>query len=139
MAATVAGIIFSNLHDNNIPELTRLRTMASVPFGCRYRLIDFALSNMVNAGITDVNVKMNGGTSGPKEIYQHLAAAGIGTVVGMHFPESHLEEARKHHINMVISGHMSSDSLGINLIADEWEKKGVEVVPCSGLIRVSRV
>lgn len=56
MAATVAGIIFSNLHDNNIPELTRLRTMASVPFGCRYRLIDFALSNMVNAGITDVNV-----------------------------------------------------------------------------------
>ena len=83
--------------------------------------------------------KMNGGTSGPKEIYQHLAAAGIGTVVGMHFPESHLEEARKHHINMVISGHMSSDSLGINLIADEWEKKGVEVVPCSGLIRVSRV
>jgi hypothetical protein len=83
--------------------------------------------------------KMNGGTSGPKEIYQHLAAAGVGTVVGMHFPESHLEEARKHHINMVISGHMSSDSLGINLIADEWEKNGVEVVPCSGLIRVSRV
>lgn len=83
--------------------------------------------------------KMNGGTSGPKEIYQHLAAAGVGTVVGMHFPESHLEEARKHHINMVISGHMSSDSLGINIIADEWEKAGIEVVPCSGLIRVSRV
>ena len=56
MAATVAGIIFSNLHDNNIPELTRVRTMASVPFGCRYRFIDFALSNMVNSGITNVNV-----------------------------------------------------------------------------------
>ena len=54
--ATVAGIIFSNLHDNNIPELTRLRTMASVPFGCRYRFIDFALSNMVNSGITNVSV-----------------------------------------------------------------------------------
>ena len=87
----------------------------------------------------DVIFKMNGGTSGPKEIYQHLAAAGVGTVVGMHFPESHIEEARKHHINMVISGHMSSDSLGINIIADEWQKAGVEVVPCSGLIRVSRV
>ena len=83
--------------------------------------------------------KMNGGTSGPKEIYQHLAAAGVGTVVGMHFPESHIDEARKHHINMVISGHMSSDSLGINIIADEWEKAGVEVVPCSGLIRVRRI
>ena len=54
--ATAAGIIFSNLHDNNIPELTRLRTMASVPFGCRYRFIDFALSNMVNSGITNVSV-----------------------------------------------------------------------------------
>lgn len=53
---SVSGIIFSNLHDKNIHELTRLRTMASVPFGCRYRLIDFALSNMVNAGITDVRV-----------------------------------------------------------------------------------
>lgn len=83
--------------------------------------------------------KMTGGTSGPKEIYEKLADAGVGTVVGMHFPESHLEEARKHHINMVVSGHMASDSLGINLIADEWQKNGVEVVPCSGLIRVSRV
>jgi hypothetical protein len=57
----------------------------------------------------------------------------------MHFPESHLEEARKHHINMVVSGHMASDSLGINIIADEWQRKGLEVLPCSGLIRVSRV
>ncbi len=53
---SVAGIIFSNLHDKNIPELTRLRTMASVPFGCRYRLVDFALSNMVNSGIKNVSV-----------------------------------------------------------------------------------
>jgi len=54
MSAT--GIIFSNIHDKSIPSLTAKRTMASVPFGCRYRLIDFALSNMVNAGITDVDV-----------------------------------------------------------------------------------
>ena len=51
-----AGIIFSNLHDNKITELTRQRTMASIPFACRYRLIDFALSNMVNAEITNINV-----------------------------------------------------------------------------------
>ena len=51
-----AGIIFSNIHDGNLPELTRLRTTASVPFGCRYRFIDFALSNMVNSGITSVSV-----------------------------------------------------------------------------------
>jgi len=52
----VAGLIFSNIHDRNIPELTQKRTMASVPFGGRYRLIDFTLSNMVNADITKVGI-----------------------------------------------------------------------------------
>lgn len=51
-----AGLIFSNIHDINIPELTQRRTMASIPFGCRYRLIDFTLSSMVNSGITKVGV-----------------------------------------------------------------------------------
>ncbi len=51
-----SGIIFSNIHDENIPELTRVRTVASVPFCGRYRLIDFALSNMVNSDIYDVSV-----------------------------------------------------------------------------------
>lgn len=53
---TAAGLIFSNIHDSSIPELTRRRTMASVPFGCRYRLIDFALSNMVNSDITKIGI-----------------------------------------------------------------------------------
>ncbi len=82
--------------------------------------------------------KMTGGTSGPKEIYEKLAQAGVGTVVGMHFPESHLEEARKSNVNLVISGHMSSDSLGINLICDVWEKEGIGILPCSGFTRFSR-
>ncbi|WP_040196684.1 glucose-1-phosphate adenylyltransferase subunit GlgD [Candidatus Soleaferrea massiliensis] len=50
------GIIFSNMHDDMIPELTSPRTMGSIPFGGRYRLIDFALSNMVNSGISDIGV-----------------------------------------------------------------------------------
>ncbi len=53
---TAAGLIFSNIHDQSIRELTQNRTMASVPFGCRYRLIDFALSNMVNSDITKVGI-----------------------------------------------------------------------------------
>ena len=53
---TAAGLIFSNIHDQVITELTNRRTMASVPFGCRYRLIDFALSNMVNSDITKVGI-----------------------------------------------------------------------------------
>lgn len=50
------GIIFSNIHDQSIPELTSRRTMASVPFGARYRLIDFPLSNFVNSNIDNIGV-----------------------------------------------------------------------------------
>lgn len=52
----VMGIIFANSHDENMHDLTKLRTVGSVPFGGRYRLIDFALSNMVNSGIMNVGV-----------------------------------------------------------------------------------
>ncbi len=54
-----AGLIFSNIHEQSIPELTSRRTMASIPFGCRYRMIDFALANMVNSDITTVGVITN--------------------------------------------------------------------------------
>ncbi len=52
----VLGLIFANMHDNTIPDLTKERTMGSVLFGGRYRLIDFPLSNMVNSGIDEVGV-----------------------------------------------------------------------------------
>lgn len=50
------GIIFSNIHDASLSELTRVRTIASVPFAGRYRFVDFALSNMVNSGITNIGI-----------------------------------------------------------------------------------
>ena len=56
MANSAVGVIFSNVHDENIPELSRHRTMASIPYGGRYRLIDFSLSNFVNSGITTVGI-----------------------------------------------------------------------------------
>ncbi len=56
MTYSTVGVIFSNIHDENIPELSKRRTMASIPFGGRYRLVDFALSNMVNSGITTVGI-----------------------------------------------------------------------------------
>lgn len=80
-----------------------------------------------------------GGTDPSKDIYEKLSQAGVGTVISMHSPDEHRDEAKKHHINMVIAGHMVSDSIGANLFLDELEKKGVKVVPASGLIRVSRI
>ena len=82
--------------------------------------------------------KMTGGTSGPKSMYEALSRAGIGTVVGMHFPDSHYDAAREANVNLVVSGHMPSDSLGINLICDRWADHGISVIPCSGFIRCER-
>ena len=47
MAISAAGIVFSNLNDNTLSRLTGDRTVAAIPFACRYRLIDFPLSNLV--------------------------------------------------------------------------------------------
>lgn len=55
-ANKILGLIFSNTYDQYLNELTSLRSMGSVPFGGRYRLIDFQLSAMVNSGIGKVGV-----------------------------------------------------------------------------------
>jgi len=83
--------------------------------------------------------EITGGTEPTPKIYEKMAQAGIGTVVGMHMGEESKKEAEAANINVVIAGHMSSDSLGMNLFLDELQKKGIEIVPCSGLIRVSRI
>ena len=50
------GIIFPNSYDNTVPELVTERTMASIPFAGRYRMVDFILSSMSNCGITNVSI-----------------------------------------------------------------------------------
>ena len=56
MADKMLGIIFSNMHDTSLGDLTLHRTMGSIPVGGRYRLVDFPLSNMVNSGVRDVGI-----------------------------------------------------------------------------------
>ena len=56
---STSGIIFSNLNDTTLSRLTPDRTVAAIPFGCRYRLVDFALSNMVNSDILDISIVAN--------------------------------------------------------------------------------
>jgi putative NIF3 family GTP cyclohydrolase 1 type 2 len=86
-----------------------------------------------------VMVDMTGGTSGPVDSIRKLAEAGVGTIVGMHMGEEHRKKAKDEKVTVVIAGHVSSDSLGMNLIIDEFERQGVDVVACSGFTRVSRV
>ncbi|HED24524.1 MAG TPA: NGG1p interacting factor NIF3, partial [Firmicutes bacterium] len=58
---------------------------------------------------------------------------------GMHMTEKHRKQAEKNHINVVIAGHIASDSVGMNLLLDGLEEKGIEILPCSGLIRKRRI
>lgn len=85
-----------------------------------------------------IMVDMTGGTSGSADAYSKLAVAGVGTLVVMHIGEKHRKEAEKNHINVIIAGHMASDSLGLNLILDQLAARGVEIVPCAGLLRYER-
>lgn len=82
--------------------------------------------------------EITGGTEGSPQVYERLSQAGIGTVVAMHMSEEHRKEAEKAHINVIIAGHIASDSLGLNLFLDELAKRKIEIIPCSGLIRVER-
>ncbi len=82
-------------------------------------------------------VDMTGGTGGSKKAFENLSRAGVGTVVGMHLSEDHRKEAEKHHINVVIAGHIASDNLGLNLLLDSI-LDGVDVIPCSGFRRIER-
>lgn len=82
--------------------------------------------------------EVTGGTDGSPQIYEKMAQAGIGTVIGMHMKEEHKKQAQDANINVVIAGHISSDSLGMNLFLDELGKKGINIIPASGLIRIKR-
>lgn len=116
---------------NNIPEYKEARKIGEGPMlfaGNRERRCG-------KIGLTEIT----GGTSGHKDIYEKMSHAGVGTIIGMHMSEEYKKEAEKYHINVIIAGHMASDSLGINLFVDELEKRGVETIPCSGFIRISRV
>ena len=87
-----------------------------------------------------VATEFTGGTNGPEEFFEAKSRAGVGTVLSMHVTEKALEEAKKHHVNIIQCSHMASDSLGINLLLDEMKKKDAKMkfVEMSGFVRVER-
>jgi putative NIF3 family GTP cyclohydrolase 1 type 2 len=82
--------------------------------------------------------EITGGTEGSPKLMEKMAQAGIGTTLAMHASEEHRKEAENACLNVIIVGHISSDSLGMNLFLDELEKKGIEIVCSSGLTRFKR-
>lgn len=114
---------------NEIPEFTEAIKGKSGPS---------IVSGSPTSRTGKVVVSFTGGTNPSKQLYIEMAKAGVGTIVEMHVPEDAVQELRKMHVNVIDCGHMAADSIGANLFLDALEKKGVEVIPCSGLIRVKR-
>ncbi len=82
-----------------------------------------------------VFVTMHGGTGGGINVNKAYFEAGVGTLVVMHMPEETIKVIKEQNVgNVVVAGHMASDSVGINQFADALEKKGLEVIRMSGLI-----
>jgi len=82
-------------------------------------------------------VEMTGGTEGPKEAYDKMYKRGIRTLVSMHLSEEHFKKVKDANLNVVIAGHISSDTLGLNLLLDRIEKEEkLETINCSGFRRL---
>jgi putative NIF3 family GTP cyclohydrolase 1 type 2 len=115
---------------NDIPEYQKAR---------RLQISPKIVSGSENNSCGKIFVDMTGGTGGSEDIYAQFAASGISTLVGMHIGEKHLENAKKAHLNVLIAGHIASDSLGLNLLFDQVEKKEhLEFVGVSGFERIRR-
>ncbi|MCL2438077.1 MAG: NGG1p interacting factor NIF3 [Coriobacteriia bacterium] len=93
-------------------------------------------SDKMRAG--KIVVDMTGGTSGSEDVYERLSREGVSTIICMHIPESHRKNCEKNNINVIIAGHIASDAVGMNLLMDEIEAKGVKVYCCSGFYRHKR-
>jgi putative NIF3 family GTP cyclohydrolase 1 type 2 len=92
-----------------------------------------------NRPVGKIFVEMTGGTEGPKEAYDKLYKTGVRTLVSMHLGEEHFKKVRDANLNVVIAGHISSDTLGLNLLLDKIEKKEkLSILSCSGFSRFSR-
>lgn len=84
-------------------------------------------------------VEMTGGTEGSGRIYEKLYNKDVRTLVCMHVSEDHFKKVADAHLNIVIAGHISSDTLGLNLLLDNLEKsEDFQIYSCSGFRRVKR-
>ena len=82
-----------------------------------------------------IYVLMAGLTGPGAPILKQYFEGGVGTLILMHIPEKDVKELKEHNTgNVIVAGHMSSDSLGINKIADKWRELGVEVTVMSGVV-----
>lgn len=83
--------------------------------------------------------EMTGGTEGHREVFDKLYKAGVRTLISMHLSEEHLKKVKDANLNVVIAGHISSDTLGLNLLLDRIEKVAKETFQITGISGFNRI
>jgi putative NIF3 family GTP cyclohydrolase 1 type 2 len=84
-------------------------------------------------------VEMTGGTEGSRDVFDKLYKVGVKTLISMHLSEEHFKKVKDANLNVVIAGHISSDTLGLNLLLDRIEKEEkLDIIECSGFRRIRR-
>lgn len=150
MAISAAGIIFSGLNNNTLSRLTSDRTVAAIPFACRYRLIDFCLSNLVNANISNVNIVVN---YNYRSLVEHIgsgkdwdlarrkggvniispyqtASSPIGSIFSTHMEalksmKEYIDELREEYVVLMDTDHVLS--IDFKDVIREHEKTGANI------------
>lgn len=116
----------------------RLKTVPEYESGARINAGPRIVVGSGDKRAGKILVIMTGGTGGPADAIEKLAAAGVGTVIEMHMDEKLRKKAEEHHVNVVIAGHIASDNIGVNLWLDMLEARDVAVQVCSGIVRIKR-
>ncbi|MDD5097367.1 MAG: NGG1p interacting factor NIF3 [Candidatus Omnitrophica bacterium] len=160
-AARLLGLPFMNMHtpaDNHVYKFLDTLFKQKKP----QRVIDivnilktipeYQIADKFNTGpriilgnpqraVGKILLEMTGGTEGSKDVFDKLYKAGVRTLVSMHLSEEHFKKVKDANLNVVIAGHISSDTLGLNLLLDNLDKAAkhpFQVVSCSGFTRIKR-
>lgn len=87
-----------------------------------------------------VCVLFAGVTGGGAQVYNTFFDYGVGTLIVMHMPEDDIKAVAEHNKgNVIIAGHMASDSIGFNRVLDAWQAEGLEVTRIGGLVSSRRL
>ena len=79
--------------------------------------------------------EITGGEESSPAVYQEIANAGFKTIIAPHLSKKFFDAAKRAGLNVIFSGDITTDSLGLNVFLDELAKNKIEIIACSGLIR----
>jgi len=162
-AARLLNMPYMNMHtpaDNHVyrylEAIFKQKSSLSLSLGDALKILntipEYQIASKFNTGpqiisgnpkrlVGKILFEMTGGTEGSKDVFDKLYKAGVRTLISMHLSEEHFKKVKDANLNVIIAGHISSDTLGLNLLLDNIEKyakQNFQVIECSGFTRIKR-